>query len=394
MRGASSGSMRWERSDDDGRPGGLPRSRAAGGADEMIDALPVRRGSLRGRPWEETVEALDRCPEQGLEGRRASGAPRRVEPELDLHAHSGGLGKAVADRGCTHCGLPSVAVTRCRRAEDLDPEAVAPGRARRAPTIGWVRGWWRCDDVPLVAIAVDLQRIRVVVPEPGKVGAQDRVDLVLEPVELDRARGVACGVPDLLPPVVAAQLQVVQTFEQIEEPGELDGAALEGAALVLEGPAQLEETDHRGVRVDLDGAGGVDASSVSGVGLPAVALRERPGTGRVEVGHREVARVAAGLVDAVSTRDEALAGPHTGRVGHDERRVDRHVDDTAEVGQPAVDLGVGDGARRTEQRSAAVDSGEPGTGTGAPGEVDTDVHGHRPSRSVVTKKHSIVITRP
>lgn len=51
--------------------------------------------------------------------------------------------------------------------------------------MGWRRGR---DDVARVERAVDLKGAGPVMPEPGKVRAEDRVDLVLDAVEVTRSR--------------------------------------------------------------------------------------------------------------------------------------------------------------------------------------------------------------
>ena len=184
---------------------------------------------------------------------------------------------------------------------------------------------WRRDDVAGVEVAEHGERTRPLRPQPGEVGAEHRVDLVLQHVEVHQTPGGREPGADRRPGAAGGEPQHVDGLEQREQSLERRPAVGEGALLVRQDPAEAEQPDHAGMGIHLEAEGSLGRADVPGVDGPAVPLGQSQPSGRVHPGPRPVGGVRAGVEAGVHLTEQALRLPPPGRVGHDQRRVDPHT---------------------------------------------------------------------
>ena len=266
---------------------------------------------------------------------------------------------------------------------DRLPDRVAVGAddplAGRRLVPGGQRGR---DDVAGGQVAVGRGVLRPSLREQGDVRTDDRVDLVLGPAELGLGGRGLDQAHEPVPGVVVGQPQcgrgALQPFEPAHQLAQRRLQVRERAAglvLVLQRPAEPEQRDRRGVRVDLDrapwpGRGRVDVEP-EGVGHlpPPGAVGELPLAGVRGVR----SRVEAGEVPV----ERGLAGPVAGGVLDHERCVD--ADEARPVGvrrQGRKHRRVVGCCRHVHEGALVVEDRDATEVALTPGEVDADeVHG-------------------
>ncbi|MPM69321.1 hypothetical protein SDC9_116266 [bioreactor metagenome] len=234
------------------------------------------------------------------------------------------------------------------------------------------------DDVAGGRVAVHRGVVRAAVGVQRHVGADHRVDPVLDGPQFALAVGGPDRLGEFLPRGGAGQVQrqgcVGEAVEQPDQPQHLLAHPLEGSVLtllVLQRAAEPEQGDQRRMRVDLDGPAGAPRGRVD-VEVEAGG-QACPARDVVQLGAAGVRRMGAGFETGEVTVEGRLAGPVAGGVGDDQRSVDRHQAFVVEVRrQGGCDRVVGGGRGQMDQRPGVVEDGETGTGALAPGEVDTD----------------------
>jgi hypothetical protein len=236
----------------------------------------------------------------------------------------------------------------------------------------------RGDDVALGEGAVGRGRLGAPYGEEADVGAQHGVDRVLGPAQVALA-GRRLDVLDQLVPrlVPGDQQRRVGRRERLEQPGQgqqLTPHALEGAALlvlVFQGLLEPEQRDRRRVRIDLDRP---PRSPRPGVEVETQPGRDpRPPRAVGELRLARVGRVRPGVVRAEVAVEGAFGGAVAGRVGDDQRRVDRDETGAFDVRRHLRrDVVVGPRRRHVQQPPVLVDHRDPGRLPLAPRQVEPD----------------------
>ncbi len=208
------------------------------------------------------------------------------------------------------------------------------------------------------------------VPEPGQVRAQDRVQLVLDPIQVAGLR-IGDHARQLGPAWILAQAQLIDRGEVPDQQGETFRP--EWPRLVHDPLRETEQPDHRRMRIDLDARRGTNTPTLRRVYRPPESARQRRRTRRVELGTASVRRVRADLVPPECSGDLRLASSLPRLVRHDQRRVDRSNDNVAsERSEPRIDLIIGPDSAGVDQPASVVDHGNARPRLGTPGQVDAD----------------------
>ena len=169
-----------------------------------------------------------------------------------------------------------------------------------------------------------------------------------------------------------------QALEQADQHDQLGAEVVEvapGLVLVLQRAPEPEQRHRRRVRVDLDRPA---CAAGARVHVEAEA-RGDPGTAGLlgELRLARVGRVGAGVEPREVLVQRGLRGPVAGRVGDDQRRVDRDQAVALDVRRQRLgDLVVAPHGRHVHQTAVVVQHGQPGGLAVTPREVDSDeVHG-------------------
>ena len=245
------------------------------------------------------------------------------------------------------------------------------------------------DDVARHCVSEDGGLVGPVGGECREVAAEHGVDCVLDPFELALATRAPHRLPDPLPVDAlrevqrrVALVQGLQVTNQPEQLGAQEGEVAAGLVLVLDGAVEPEQHDGRRVRVDLHGT--TVGSGVRRGVEPKLGDQAQPAAAVGELRSARVAWMSARVVPPEHRVELRLARAPTGRVGDDERPVDRdHARAVGPRPQPGEDLLVGaHGASRAQP--IAMHGCQTCRVARAPGEVDAQVrrarHAGRPSQ--------------
>ena len=237
----------------------------------------------------------------------------------------------------------------------------------------------RRHDVARLHVAVDLQRTRAMGPQPGQVRADDGVDLVLDPLELElplrAGRRRAQRRPPLVPRAAPARAGDAPWSPGAPRmpPGGWRGRA---PSCPCRGSCRAGRRARPWRGADTpQGSSGSGCPTCAGSMVQPSAARERRRARRVEVRVRGVGWIGARSVPSEDGTDLALTRPLAGRVGDDERRVDGHGGEGRGMRSEEVpDLRIGVHGRRGNERARVVDESHSGASSLPPGKVDAGVH--------------------
>src|SRR5690606_4164164 len=226
----------------------------------------------------------------------------------------------------------------------------------------------------MLDIAVDVQRVPPVMPQPCQVSADDSVELVFHAVEVTWPLRRHDAL-QLVPSGAAQDVQFRDGLQVLHKQLEAWRAAKLVPLLVVQAVRELEQTNEGRMGIHLDADTDLAPSGRLRIYSPTVPLSQSQGTRLALRKPTPVRGVRGGAESTERLANQPLGKALTGFIGHDQRSVDSSDSDTARLPrQPTVDLVIASHTSRCHQAACLVDRRESGA-TSCPAQVNTDIEG-------------------